>query len=177
MSELISNTKNTEEGVALGITTKAHFSTFNGRGGNIPDGRGTFLSDIVVKDNFRVTDVTVTLIDFVHTWVGDLVVRLHHLETKTIVDLFRRPGQLQFSASGFSHDLNGDYSFNDHNSCDFEAAAFHNCVIPSGNYASTDSLCAFYGQEAVGTWQLIIDDCFPGDEGSVGSWKLDLGWG
>jgi subtilisin-like proprotein convertase family protein len=177
MSQIISNTKNTAANVALSTTTSAHVSTFNGSGGNIPDGQGTFIDDILVKDDFRVTDVTVTLIDFVHTWVGDLVVRLHHLETDTIVELFRRPGHPQFSSSGFSHDLNGDYSFNDHNSCDFEAAAFHNAVIPSGNYGSTGSLSGFGGQKAAGTWRLTINDCFPGDSGSLGSWQLDLGWG
>lgn len=177
MSELISNTKSTAEGIALSITTSAHLSTFNGRGGNIPDGRGTFIDDIIVKDDFRVTDVTVTFYDFFHTWIGDLVVRLHHLETETVVDLFRRPGQPQFSSTGFSHDLNGDYSFNDHNTCDFETAAFNNAVIPSGNYTSSGSLHAFYGLSATGTWRLTINDCSPGDKGSLGSWKLDLGWG
>ena len=120
MSEPVSNTKTTAGGVDLGTTTSAHVKTFKGRGGNIPDGRGIFIDEILVKNDVRVTDVTVTLIDFVHTWVGDLVVRLRHLETETVVDLFRRPGQPQFSSSGFAHDLNGDYSFNDHNSCDFE---------------------------------------------------------
>ena len=176
MSEPVSNTKTTAGGVDLGTTTSAHVKTFKGRGGNIPDGRGIFIDEILVKDDVRVTDVTVTLIDFVHTWVGDLVVRLRHLETETVVDLFRRPGQPQFSSSGFSHDLNGDYSFNDHNSCDFEAAAFQNVVIPSGNYASKDSLKAFYGLLATGTWQLTINDCSARDFGSIGSWELDLEW-
>ncbi|HEY9742015.1 MAG TPA: proprotein convertase P-domain-containing protein [Coleofasciculaceae cyanobacterium] len=179
MCELISNTntKTKAVGAALDTTTSAHVKTFNGRGGNIPDGRGTFIDDIIVKDDFRVTDVTVTLYDFVHTWVGDLVVQLRHLETQTVVDLFRRPGQPQFSSSGFSHDLNGDYSFNDHNSCDFEAAAGQNAVMPSGNYASTGSLKEFYTLPAAGTWRLTINDFSPGDSGSLGSWELNLGWG
>ncbi len=177
MSQLIPNTKNPAISATLDTTTKAHISTFDGCGGNIPDGQGTFIDDIIVKDDFRVTDVTVTLNDFVHTWVGDLAVQLHHLETDTVVELFRRPGQAQFSASGYSNDLNGDYSFNDHNSCDFEAAAFHNTVIPSGNYTSTGSLSGFYGLSAAGTWRLTINDYFPGDSGSLGSWQLELGWG
>ncbi len=175
MSGLISNPESTTVNVALSTTNNAHVSTFNGGGGNIPDGRGSFMDDIIVNDDFQVTDVTVTLYDLVHTWVGDLTVQLHHLETGTVVELFRRPGQPEFSASGFSHDLKGDYSFNALFSGDFEAAALHNAVIPSGNYASTSSLCAFYGQKATGTWRLVIDDCFPGDSGSLGSWQLNLG--
>lgn len=177
MSELISNPKSTAVSVSLDTTTKAHLSTFVGSGGNIPDGQGTFIDDIIVKDDFRVTDLTITLYEFVHTWVGDLAVHLHHLETGTVVELFRRPGHPQFSSSGFSHDLNGDYSFNDHNNCNFQAAVSENTVIPSGNYTSTSSLSAFYGQSAAGTWRLTINDCFPGDSGSLGSWQLDLGWG
>jgi subtilisin-like proprotein convertase family protein len=177
MSELISNTQNTASDFALTTTTSAHISTFNGSGGNIPDGQGNFIDDIIVNEDFKVTDVTVTLYDFVHTWVGDLVVQLHHLETNTVVELFRRPGQPNFSSSGYNNDLHGNYSFNDHYTSDFEAAAGQNTVIPSGNYTSSSSLKAFYGASAAGTWRLTIHDHVAGDSGSLGSWKLDLGWG
>jgi len=177
MSESISNTQNTATGFELTTTTAAHISSFSGHGGNIPDGRGSFINDIVVKDSFNVTDVTVTLYDLVHSWCGDLIVQLHHLETNTVVNVFRRPGQPQFSSSGYSSDLKGDYSFNDHNTVDFVAAAGQNTVIPSGNYTSCGSLRAFYGLSAAGTWRLTVTDSTPGDLGSLGSWKLDLGWG
>jgi hypothetical protein len=121
--------------------------------------------------------VTVTLKDLVHTWVGDLVVRLRHLETDTVVELFRRPGQPHFSSSGYSNDLNGDYSFSAHNSDRFELAAATNAVIPSGKYASIQSLCAFNGLPSTGTWRLIINDCSAGDSGSLGAWSLNLAWG
>lgn len=177
MSELISKPVKATIGNAIATTTSAHISTFVGRGGPIPDGQGNFIDDILVKDNFKVTDVTVRLYNLTHTWVGDLIVQLHHLETGTTVDLIRRPGKPYYSSSGFSHDLNGDYNFNDHNTSSFESAAGGNKVIPSGNYTATDSLKAFYGLSATGTWRLLISDCFPGDSGSLGSWKLELGWG
>jgi subtilisin-like proprotein convertase family protein len=159
----------------LATTTNADTLTFVGSGGNIPDGIGSFQDDIIVTDNFRITDVTVTLKDLVHSWVGDLVVRLRHLETETVVELFRRPGQPHFSSSGYSNDLNGDYSFNDHNPNNFEVAAGKNAVIPSGNYASIQSLSAFSGISSAGTWRLTINDCSAGDSGSLGSWSLNLG--
>lgn len=177
MSELISKPVNAAIGNAIATTTSAHVSTFVGRGGSIPDGQGSFTDDIIVKDNFKVTDVTVTLYNLAHTWVGDLTVQLHHLGTGKVVDLIRRPGQPHFSSSGFSHDLKGDYSFNDHHTLTLESAAGCNSVIPAGNYTSTDPLKAFYGVSATGTWRLVISDCFPGDSGSFASWKLDLGWG
>lgn len=161
--------------VKFATTTAAQASTFVGNGGNIPDGNSGFQDDIVVTENFSITDVTVTLKDLAHTWVGDIVVRLRHLETETVVELFRRPGQPQFSTSGYSSDLKGDYSFNDHFTGNFEAAAGLNAVIPSGNYASLQSLSTFNGQSSAGTWRLIINDCSAGDSGSLGSWSLNLG--
>lgn len=177
MSDPVSDSQNTVAGFELTTTTAAHISTFSGRGGSIPDGRGSFIDDITVNDDFKVTDVTVTLCNLRHTWSGDLIVQLHHLETNTVVDLFRRPGQPQFSSSGYSSDLKDDYSFNDHHTCDFLLAAERNNVIPGGSYTPASPLKAFYGLPAAGTWRLIISDSTPGDSGSLGSWKLDLGWG
>lgn len=174
MSQLISNTRSTAVGVAIATTSEAQVSTFFGGGGDIPDGRGSFQDDIIITDDFRVTDITVTLKGLVHTWVGDLVVRLRHLETETVIDLFMRPGQPHFSSSGYSNDLNGDYSFNENYTCNFEAVAGQHTVIPSGDYASKGSLSAFHGLNANGTWRLTINDCSAGDSGSLGSWRLDL---
>ncbi|MBD0343354.1 MAG: proprotein convertase P-domain-containing protein [Coleofasciculus sp. Co-bin14] len=168
MSKLIQNAPTATVGIEFA-------SNFVGRGGNIPDGRGSFQDDIIVTENFNVTDVTVTLNDLVHTWVGDLVVRLRHLESGIVVDLFRRPGQPQFSSSGYSNDLKGNYSFTDHSKIDFEVAAGEYPIIPSGNYTSLESLSAFRGLSAAGTWRLVVNDCSPGDSGSLGSWSLNLG--
>ncbi|HEY9602423.1 MAG TPA: proprotein convertase P-domain-containing protein [Allocoleopsis sp.] len=155
-------------------TSAAHALTLVGKGGNIPDGSGSFQDDIIVTENFTIADVTVTLNDIVHTWVGDLVVRLRHVETQTIVELFRRPGQPKFSSSGYSNDLKGNYSFSDRFTNDFEKAAGSNSVIPSGNYTSLQSLSAFRGLPSAGTWRIIINDYSAGDSGSLGSWQLDL---
>lgn len=175
MSQVISNAPTGT--LEISTTTNAHVSIFLGGGGNIPDGIGSFEDDIIVTDNYLITDVTVTLNNLVHSWVGDLSVRLRHLETGTVVDLFRRPGQPKFSSSGYSNDLKGDYSFNDHYTANFEDAAGKNAVIPSGNYTCAESFSVFEGLSAEGTWRLIINDCSAGDSGSLGSWKLNLAWG
>ena len=183
MSKLLSNTRSATVGVAMdalqtvegsATTTEAQVLTVVGRGGNIPDGRGSFQDEIIITDDFRITDITVTLLGLVHTWVGDLSARLRHLESETVVDLFMRPGQPHFSSSGYSNDLDGDYSFNTHNTTDFEAAAGQNTVVPSGSYASQGSLSVFCGLSAAGTWRLTVNDCSPGDSGLLGSWRLDL---
>jgi subtilisin-like proprotein convertase family protein len=148
--------------------------TFVGNGGAIPDGNGSFQDEIVVTDRFEIADISISFNNFVHTWVGDLVVRLCHRETGTAVDLVRRPGQPQFSSSGYNNDLNGDYRFTEGSTYSFEVAAAENAVIPSGTYAGLQSLSAFRGLPSTGTWQLVISDCSAGDSGSLGSWSLNL---
>lgn len=177
MSKVISNAPIATVDIArpATATTETRLSTFSGRGGNIPDGRGAFQDEITVTDNFTITEVSVTLNDFVHTWVGDLIVRLRHVESETVVELIRRPGQPQFSSSGFSSDLKGDYTFNNHSHQDFEKVAGANSIIPSGNYTSNQSLSSFNGLSSAGTWQLLINDISAGDSGSLGSWTLALG--
>lgn len=177
MSQFMPKTLTVTVNVELPTTKNAHSLTFVGKGGDIPDGFGSFQDDIIVTDNFNITDVTVTLKGMVHTWIGDLVVRLRHVETETIVELFRRPGQPHFSSSGYSNDLQGDYSFSDRHTSDFDAAAAANVIIPSGNYSSLQTLAAFNGLAAAGTWRLIISDCSAGDSGSLYSWSLDLNRG
>lgn len=167
--------------------TNAQCLTLLGKGGNIPDGFGNFQDEIIVTENFQINDVTVTLKGMEHTWVGDLVVRLCHVETETIIELFRRPGQPHFSSSGYSNDLRGDYSFSDriettsrctdHKVSNFDAAAAANTVIPSGSYSSLQPLAKFKGLSSTGTWRLIINDCSAGDSGSLESWSLNLGRG
>ncbi|NER23341.1 MAG: hypothetical protein F6J86_12790 [Symploca sp. SIO1B1] len=149
-------------------------TTFAGKGGAIPDGIGSFQDEIVIQEDFHITEVSVTLNDIIHTWVGDLSVRLRHLESNTVVDLFQRPGLPKFSSSGYCNDLKGNYSFSDRSDCNFEEIAATHAVIPSGKYASLQSLSAFSGMSGSGTWQLIIKDSSAGDSGSLGSWNLDF---
>lgn len=177
MSKIAQDTTTTKANLGFVTATETCALTFLGSGGNIPDGHGCFVNEIVVTDNFNITNVTVTLNNFVHSWVGDLAVRLRHRESGKVVELFRRPGQPKFSSSGYNSDLNGDYSFNDHFTSNFEAAASKNTEIPSGNYASTGNFSAFRGLSSSGTWQLMINDYSAGDSGSLGSWNLELGWG
>ena len=176
MSTTIQETRTATATVDFNLpTTKTiRVSTFVGKGGNIPDGHGSFQDEIVVKDNCKITEMSITLSNLVHTWVGDLTVRLRHLETDTVVELFRRPGQPYFSSSGYSNDLNGDYTFNDSNTRKFQDVAGENSVIPSGNYAPLQSLSILNNLPSAGTWRIIITEYSAGDSGSLGSWSLNL---
>ncbi len=174
MSKLMNRTSTATVDAKIATSANAPTSTYSGGGGNIPDGVASFKDEIVVTEDIAIRNVTVTLQNLEHTWVGDLIAQLRHVETGVVVDLFRRPGQPQFSSSGYSNDLNGDYSFNDNYSHSFDSVAASHAVIPSGNYCATQPLSVFKGHSSAGTWQLIINDCSAGDSGSLESWTLNL---
>lgn len=174
MSKLMNHTATATVEAKASTGMQGFVTTYSGQGGAIPDGISRFQDEIVVTENFAISNVTVTLKNLEHTWVGDLIAQLRHLESGVVVDLFRRPGQPHFSSSGYSNDLNGDYSFNDECSHNFDAVAQSHSVIPSGNYCATQPLSVFKGHSSAGTWQLIINDCSAGDAGSLGSWTLNL---
>lgn len=156
--------------------------TGNGPGFSIPDNNtaGAF-SDIVVADNFLISDITVTLNTLTHTFIRDLIATLTHLDTNTTVNLFRRVG----NASGGDSNLNGTYSFNDAFTGDLWAVALSgndSFDIPGGNYFPTGAssgtkvpmLTTISGLPSSGTWRLRISDNEEEDTGALGSWTLNL---
>ncbi|MCA9284614.1 MAG: proprotein convertase P-domain-containing protein [Phycisphaerales bacterium] len=169
-------------GLTLASAANAGFSG-NGAGGSIPDsGTGVFTSDIVVGASGSLADITVSLNDLTHTWAGDLVATIEHVDTGSSITLFDRIGKTN-ATSGFgsSSDFDGDYSFNDAFTGDLWAAAASN-PIPGGEYrttgglsgAATSLLAIFGGEDISGTWRLTIEDFAGGDTGALESWTLTL---
>ncbi len=159
--------------------------TGSGSGFSIPDNNliGTF-SDIVVADNFAINDITVGLNSITHTWIGDLIVTLTHIDTNTTVDLFNRPTRSTTTPSS-GDDLNGSYNFNDAFTGDLWTAADSgdtSFAIPGGDYFPTGAgssakvpmLSTISGLPSSGTWRLNISDLAGGDIGALSSWTLNL---
>lgn len=67
MSQFMPNTL-TATVDAQAASTNANGLTLFGKGGNIPDGFGSFQDDIIVTENFKLNDVAVTLKGMEHTW-------------------------------------------------------------------------------------------------------------
>lgn len=165
--------------VAAGFAGSAAANNYFGSGFTIPDssasGPGVGSSNIVVGDSFSITGLTVTLNGATHTWVGDLIATLTHVNSGTSVQLFNRPG---FTGTGFgwSWNLAGDYTFNNTAAQGFadigaQTTAFN---LPSGTYRSLNSLAAFNGQNSSGTWTLSISDNAGGDTGGIQGWSLNI---
>jgi MYXO-CTERM domain-containing protein len=166
---------------------QATVPTFTGSGSGfaIPDGNSTgAFSDIVVADNFLVNDITVGLL-LSHSYIGDLVATLKHIDTNTTVSLFNRVGRIPSVSVSDSSNLNGSYKFNDAFTGDlWSVASLGNSsfTIPGGDYFPTGAgssakvpmLTTISGLLSSGTWRLKISDYSPGDAGTLGSWSLNL---
>jgi MYXO-CTERM domain-containing protein len=153
--------------------------------GAIPDNDPAgFTSDIVITDNFIVDDITISLNGLTHTWVGDLVVTLTHIDGGETSNLFNRVGKTNATTGfGDSSDLAGNYAFSDSFTGDFWAAAGGTTgPVPAGNYfasgalsaAKVNLLDAFGGINANGTWRLSIVDAAAGDLGALGDWSISF---
>jgi len=140
---------------------------YNGAGGDVPPAGslGIFTSDIVVADNLWINDVSITLTDFSHTWVGDILATLES-DDGTTIELFGTPGVL-----GPNNDVSGTYTFADTGVAGFVSAGN---PIPSGTYAPDESFSAFGGLSSLGTWTLTLNDQYGGDSGAVRSWTLSI---
>lgn len=119
------------------------------------------------------TDLDV-LVDATHTWVGDLIFTLTHVESGTSVTFYDRPGvpTSTFGCSGdnlpgvHADDEGADGSFED--ACLSATPAF----TPDGHYTPNNPLSVFDGESLEGTWTLNVSDNAGGDTGTLNQWCL-----
>jgi hypothetical protein len=150
--------------VVSAMPARAATITLTGAGGSILD-NDTLTSTVTSSDAGLITDVTLTLLDFAHTWAGDLTATLTFQSTTGTV----------FDGSG-GNDFGGDYSFNDSFVTGIPYALN---PIPGGFYFGTASdgtqilfSNLWNGLAATGDWTLAITDGAGGDDGDLGSWRL-----
>lgn len=134
------------------------------------------ITEIFVDEHGAIASFDIfSLINFNHTWAGDLIIRLTHQETGTSVDLLHRPDfDGEFGCCGDSSDFGGDY--------DWQDGGFVYDAVPYGGFVPTDvimgpvfgSLSDFVGEDKFGTWTLAISDGAAGDLGSLGSWGFTV---
>jgi subtilisin-like proprotein convertase family protein len=139
----------------------------------IPDATGARLDDLLSISELRsIGDLEVAL-DITHTWVGDLVVRLTHVESNTVVTLLDRPGTTD-PLSGFGCDGDDiDATLSDAAASAVEEACAVASPAISGSFRPNELLSAFDGEPIWGTWQLTVDDAIESDAGQLVSWCLE----
>ena len=143
---------------------------FNIDGSSTP----TIVSNLNTTVDGLVTDVNVVNVSGVHTYVGDLQIRLegpvnrgHESQTgstrhpqRTTVTLMDR-----ICGSNDNFDLNFD---------DAAATAVPCPPTGGGTYQAASPLAQFNGVDGIGDWRLYVSDNFPTDGGRLDSWGLEL---
>ena len=136
----------------------------------IPDRDENGIDDLItIPDNVTIAGLRVE-VQIDHTWVGDLVVTLAHVETLTLTTLMFRPGQLEFGCSGRNV------------ACVFDDAAAtyadNQCADPppaiAGIVRPTDPLSVFNGESSAGEWRLFVSDHGGGDTGTLVHWCVEV---
>lgn len=157
----------------LGIANAQVQQFCNTTGFAIPDNSPAGASsDITVPAGGTIVDIDVT-VDATHTWVGDLIFTVQHVDTGTTVTVIDRPG---YTGSGFG-------CANDNANCDLDDAgtdgpveAQCNATPPAlfGNPTPNNALSAFNGEAPGGTWRLTVSDNAGGDTGTLNSWCVQI---
>ncbi|MCX7556909.1 proprotein convertase P-domain-containing protein [Xanthomonadaceae bacterium JHOS43] len=135
----------------------------------IPDSSPAGLnSEIVIANGGSIDDLDVA-INITHTWVGDIIARLTHVETGTSVAMIDRIGTTSSSSFGCSAD-NIDAILDDEGS----AGPVETACPPNGGqrYTPNFALSAFDTESLAGTWRLNVSDNASGDTGTLNSWCL-----
>ena len=141
----------------------------------IPDVTPAGVSDqITVSSTATLSDLDV-YIDTDHTWVGDLIYTLKHVNSGTEVTLINRPGYsgTGFGCSGDDIDATIDdegTAGNAENMCD-NSPAIHDDVV-GGDPPNNSLLSAFNGESFAGNWTLSVSDNQGGDVGVLKEWCL-----
>ena len=125
-------------------------------------GTPTITSTLAVPATGTILDVNVTNLGITHTWVSDIIVRITS-PSGTVVEL-----------------VNAICNDQDNFSINFDSQsgnAYTSIPCPptgGGTYQPLQSLNAFNGQTANGTWTLTVLDIANQDGGSLTSWGLTI---
>ena len=146
---------------------------------NLPINDGPHTDDLIITTTGLLADEDVSL-DITHSWVGDLIVKLEHLDTGTTLTLVDQPG---------FPNIDPTYGCNDNDLADFilddeSANGPHDDACPNTEAtpaypAGSDwdpleaGLSVFDGEDLSGTWRLSITDVFPtADDGILNQWCI-----
>ncbi len=138
----------------------------------IPDNDPAGVSNtITITDNVVISDLNVWL-DIAHTWVGDLVIDLTHIQTGSSVRLMDRVGT-PVLASGCNRD-DVAVALDDQGPRPVQDECLATTATIQGRLRPTGPLNVFNGQSLAGSWRLTVSDNAPSDTGSLLAWCLEV---
>ena len=129
-------------------------------------------SDLAVTDQGLILDLIVG-VGITHTWVGDLIVTLTHVDTGTAVTIIDRPG-VPISSFGCSrNDISAFLA--DAAATPVETECADATPTIDGTFIPNNPLSAFDGEDLGGTWRLTVTDNALPDTGFLEEWALHFG--
>ena len=143
----------------------------------IPDssgaGPGQLVSDMEVANSGSLEGMEVVL-DITHTWVGDLIMSLTHVDTGTEIELVTRPSGASATfgcnANNIRTSVIDGAPLTLQDDCNLGGGDVE--AYPEPAYSPNQPLSTFNGEELSGTWRLTISDNAGGDTGTLVQWCL-----
>ncbi len=138
----------------------------------IPDGNVSGVtSTIGISQAAVIQDMNIAL-QATHTWVGDLIIKLKHVQTGTVVTLLDRMGTtgVGFGCAG----NNLDVVLDDEGTGGAIETRCGNPNVPTSPpaYTPNNPLSAFDGQVVTGDWEIFVSDSVSGDVGQLTSFCM-----
>ncbi|NND61513.1 MAG: hypothetical protein HKN49_14745 [Gammaproteobacteria bacterium] len=139
----------------------------------IPDSNGGvdgMVSDDILSSNAGIIDDLNVSIAATHTWVGDLIFTLEHVDTGKTATLIDKPGT---TTGGFGCEENDiDVVLDDAAADPVESACNLSGPALFGTLSPNQPLSVFNGDDIGGTWRMTVTDTFGGDTGTLDEWCL-----
>lgn len=135
----------------------------------IPDNNGAGVDDMIVVADSETIFVLNVYVRVTHTFVGDIIMTLEHVDTGTTVTLYDQPGAPPGFGCGnndFEIILADDAASPIEDECEPGPPAMFGSFIPD------EALSAFSGEDTAGTWTLNVSDNAAADTGMLEEWCL-----
>lgn len=141
-------------------------------GVDIPDDDPNGVTDeFMIGDTGTINDLDVSVMA-THTWVGDLIFTLEHVDTGTSVTFYDQPG-VPASTFGCAGD-DVDATLDDEAGTNVEDECGAGTPTIAGSFIPNNALSAFDGEDQAGTWRITASDNAGGDTGSLDAWCVNI---
>ena len=142
----------------------------------IPDNNPAGINSSIVNPGTGMISDLDVVITTTHSYVGDLIYTLTHVDTGTARTVIDRPG---YTGTGFgcgnnhiNARLSDEAALPVENQCATSTGATPPPYAINGTFIPNNSLTNFDGQSLAGTWQLNASDRAGGDIGTLTGWCL-----
>ena len=135
---------------------------------------GTVEDTLTIDETGDINNL-ILYVNIAHTYVGDLIIDLEHVDTNTTIQVMNRPGSneiaLGCSSNNIGMFLDDAATVAVEDGCENVGG---NNISPalSGNLSPDEPLSTFDGEDLSGDWTLFIEDVVSGDGGTLNSWCL-----